>query len=386
MPRTVGIDLGASFSLISFVDKAAGQAKCIPGPYGETLCPSIIGLQADGSISVGAPAGRRSFSEPEGGIHSLKHLMGRGVDHVPDALKRALHIDSESREVLRVRLGECVLTPPEISAFILRELRMWAEVFLGGPVSETVIAVPACFDDAQCQATKEAGTLAGLELLRLVNEPVAAALAYGLHEQRRRHVAVYDLGGRKFEITILKLNPAADGEVYEVISTNGNAHLGGDQLDDALLGVAREEIRIRHGLDVENDPQTLQRLRRALVQAKHELSFADRARLEVPLPNRSLYGRDIYRTEFEGLVQPILEGTTGPMRMALADATLNAGEIDDVVLVGGSTQMPLLRRMVAQFFGQRPHTEINPDEVVALGAAVQANILENDLTVANSRV
>jgi molecular chaperone DnaK (HSP70) len=267
MPRTVGIDLGASFSLIAYMDKATGQTKCIPGPYGETLCPSIVSLDADGGIIVGAPARRRSLSQTDRGIHSVKYLMGRGVDHVPDALRRTLRVDPESRDVVRVRLGECILTPPEISAFILRELKMWAEVFLGEPVNKAVITVPAHFDDAQRQATKEAGTLAGLEVLRLVNEPAAAALAYGLHDQRRGHVAVYDFGGSRFEISILRLIPAGEGEIYHVISTHGDAHLGGDAFDDALLAVAREEIRIRHGLDVGSDPQTLQSLRRALIQA-----------------------------------------------------------------------------------------------------------------------
>ena len=376
MPRTVGIDLGASFSLIAYVDKGTGQAKCIPGPYGETLCPSIVSLDVDGGIIVGAPARRRSLSQPDRGIPSVKRLLGLGVDNVPDELKKTLRVDPESRDVVRVRLGECILTPAEISAFILTELKTWAEVFFGEPVGQAVITVPAYFDEAQRWATEEAGTLAGLEVLRVVNEPAAAALAYRFHERRRGHVAVYDLGGSRFEISILKLIPAGEGEIYRVISTRGDANLGGDALDDALLAVAREEIRIRHGLDVGGDPQTLESLRRALVQTKHELSFADRASLEVPLPNRSVYLRDVSKAEFEGLVQPILDGTIGPVRMALADANINPAEIDEVVLVGGSTRVPLVRRMVAELFGRRPQSEINPDEVVALGAAVDADILE----------
>jgi molecular chaperone DnaK len=376
MPRTVGIDLGASFSLVAYVDKATGEAKCIPGPYGETLCPSIVGLDADGGIIVGAPARRRWLSQPDRGIHSVKRLMGRGVDNLPDELKKTLRVEPESRDVVRVRLGERILTPPEISAFILTELKTWAEVFLGEPVGQAVITVPAYFDEGQRRATEEAGTLAGLQVLRVVNEPAAAALAYGFHEQRRGHVAVYDLGGSGFEISILKLIPAGEGGIYHLIATRGDANLGGDDLDDALLAVAREEIRIRHGLDVGSDPQTLQILRRALVHAKHDLSFADRASLEVPLPNRSVYLRDLSRAEFEGLVQPILDGTVGPLRMALADANINPAEIDEVVLVGGSTRVPLVGRRVAEFFGRRPQSEINPDEVVALGAAVEADILE----------
>ena len=339
MPRTVGIDLGPSYSSVAYVDKASGEAKCVPGPYGDTLCPSIVGLDADGSVIVGAPARRRSLSHPERGIHSV----------------------------------------PEISTFILRELKMWAEVFLGETVDRAVMAVPACFDEGQRRATNEAAMLAGLEVLGLLNEPVAAVLAYGLPERRREYVAVYDLGGTRFEISVLKLIPAGDGGIYHVISTKGDAHLGGDNLDEALLAVAREEIRLRHGLDVGSDPQSLQSLRRAIVQAKHQLSFEDRATLEVPLPNRGLYVRDIPKAEFEELARPILERTVDPVRTALADAKIAPTDIDDVVLVGGSTRLPLVRRMLTQFFGRRPRTGINPDEVVALGAAVQANILERGL-------
>jgi molecular chaperone DnaK (HSP70) len=339
MPRTVGIDLGASYSSVAYVDKASGEAKCVPGPYGDTLCPSIVSLDADGSVIVGAPARRRSVSHPERGIHPV----------------------------------------PEISTFILRELKMWAEVFLGETVDRAVVAVPACFDEGQRRATNEAAMLAGLEVLRLVNEPVTAALAYGLHERRRGNVAVYDLGGTRFEFSVLKLIPGGDGGIYHVISTKGDAQLGGDNVDEALHAMAREEIRLRQGVDLGSDPQTLQSLRRAVVQAKHELSFEERATLEVPLPNRNLYVRDIVKAEFEELVRPILERTMDPVRMALADAKIAATEIDDVVLVGGSTRLPLVRRMLTQFFERRPRTEINPDEVVALGAAVQANILEGGL-------
>ena len=346
MPRTVGIDLGPSYSSVAYVDKASGEAKCVPGPYGDTLCPSIVSLDADGSVIVGAPARRRSMSHPERGIHSV----------------------------------------PEISTFILRELKMWAEVFLGETVDRAVMAVPACFDEGQRRATNEAAMLAGLEVLRRVNEPVAAALAYGLHERRRGYVAVYDLGGTRFEFSVLKLIPGGDGGIYHVISTKGDAQLGGDNVDEALLAMAREELRLRQGVDLESDPQSLQSLRRAVVQAKHELSFEERATLEVPLPNRSLYVRDIPKAEFEELARPILERTMDPVRTALADAKIAATDIDDVVLVGGSTRLPLVRRTLTQFFGRRPRTEINPDEVVALGAAVQANMLEGGLKEAKVEI
>ena len=378
MLRTVGIDLGTSFSLVAYIDKTSGRAKCVPGPYGETCCPSIVSLDAEGSIVVGAPARRRSARLPDYGVGSIKRLMGRSLDNIPDELRTGLRLDPESRDAIRIRLGEFSHTPPEISAFVLRELKMWAEVHLGGPVVQAVITVPAYFDDAQRRAAKEAATLGGLEVLRLVNEPVAAALAYGLHEQRSGRVAVYDLGSRGFEISILEFTPS-DGEIYRVISSNEDAHMGGDEFEEALLGVVGEEIRIRHGFEVGTDPQILQSLRRALVRVKHDLSVVDRASLEVPLPNRSLFARDICRAEFEGLVQPILERTMDRTRKALDDAKLAPDEIDEVVLVGGSTLVPLVQRMVTQLFGRRPRIEINPDEVVALGAAVQADILESGM-------
>jgi molecular chaperone DnaK len=378
MGRTVGIDLGTTYSLIACIDKATGQPKCIPGPYGSTLCPSVVSVDADGSIVVGEPARRRLLTQSARTIYSVKRLMGRGVADVQEELTIfPFRIDPGSQNVIRVRLGDRVFTPPEISSFILRELKNWAEQALGESVDRAVITVPAYFNDAQRQATKDAGRLAGLEVLRLVNEPTAAALAYGLHEKRRGRVAVYDLGGGTFDISILKLITTGEGDIYQVLSTNGDTHLGGDDLDNALMGVARAEIQVRHGLDLESTPEVVQALRKALIRAKHELSSETRAAVSVPLPDGSAYIREMTRAEFEGLVQPILDRTLGPVKMALADASLKPDEIDEVVLVGGSTRVPLVRRMVEQFFGRHPHTELNPDEVVALGAAVQANILES---------
>ncbi|HEY4579861.1 MAG TPA: molecular chaperone DnaK [Candidatus Acidoferrales bacterium] len=376
MGRTVGIDLGTTFSLIAAFDPAKGRPRCVPGPYGSTLCPSVVSVDPDGSILVGEPARRRLLTQPERTIYSVKRLMGRGVEDVQEELKLfPFRIDPESRNVIRVRLGQRVLTPPEISSFILRELKNWAEQYFGESVDRAVITVPAYFNDAQRQATRDAGRLAGLEVLRLVNEPTAAALAYGLHEQRRGRVAVYDLGGGTFDISILKLVSTGQGDIYQVLATNGDTHLGGDDLDLRLLAVARQEIRVRHGLNLVEHPAVVQELRKALIGAKHELSETNRATLLAPLPDGSAYVREITRAEFEGLVQPILERTMGPSRMALADSKLQAEEIDEVVLVGGSTRVPLVRRMVEQLFGRRPHTELDPDEVVALGAAVQADIL-----------
>ncbi len=235
MRRIVGIDLGTTNSLVAYFDPQTGAAKCIPGPYGETLCPSVVSLDPDGSIIVGEPARRRLLTQPERTIYSVKRLMGRGPADVQNELRLfPFRIDSASQNVIRVRLGSKLFTPPEISAFILRELKNWAEAYFAEPVDRAVVTVPAYFNDAQRQATKDAGRIAGLEVLRLVNEPTAAALAYGLHEKRRGKVAVYDLGGGTFDISILKLVSTSEGDIYQVLSTNGDTHLGGDDIDNLL--------------------------------------------------------------------------------------------------------------------------------------------------------
>ncbi|MGO9641010.1 MAG: molecular chaperone DnaK [Candidatus Acidiferrales bacterium] len=378
MGKTVGIDLGTTYSLIAYQDNASGQPKCIPGPYGTPLCPSVVSVDADGSTLVGEPARRRLLTQSGRTIYSVKRLMGRGVADVQGELKLfPFHIESDSGNVIRVRLGESVLTPPEISAFILRELKQWAEHYFGDSVDRAVITVPAYFNDAQRQATKDAGRLAGLEVLRLVNEPTAAALAYGLHEQRRGKVAVYDFGGGTFDISILRLISTGEGDIYQVLSTNGDTHLGGDDLDNVLLAKAREEIRRERGIDLESHPEAVQELRKALIAAKHELSRADHAVVMFDPPGGSTWVREYTRKEFESWIRPILDRTMGPVKMALADAKLKPSEMNEVVLVGGSTRIPLVRGMVEEFFGRRPHAELNPDEVVALGAAVQADILES---------
>ena len=376
MPRTVGIDLGTTYSLIAYQDKREGAPKCIPGPYGTPLCPSVVSVDADGSIIVGQASQRRLLTQPDRTIYSVKRLMGRGPADVQDELKIfPFRIDPASKNVIRVRLGDRIFTPPEISAFILRELKMWAEEYFQDSVTRAVITVPAYFNDAQRQATRDAGRLAGLEVLRLVNEPTAAALAYGLHEQKRGKVAVYDFGGGTFDISILKLISTTDGDIYQVLSTNGDTHLGGDDIDNALLAMTREEIR-KQGVDLTPNAETIQELRKALIAAKHELSSADKTSIKFALPNGGVYFREISRAEYERLIRPIIDRTMGPVRQALADAKLAPSEIEEVVLVGGSTRVPLVRRTVQEYFGRRPHAELNPDEVVALGAAVQADILE----------
>jgi len=378
MGRTVGIDLGTTNSLVAWWNPATGRPECIPGPYGSTLCPSVVSLDADGSIIVGEPARRRLLTQPERTIYSVKRLMGRGIEDVQEELKLfPFRVDPDSKQVIRVRLGERVFTPPEISSFILRELKGWAENFFSEPVDRAVITVPAYFNDAQRQATRDAGRLAGLEVLRLVNEPTAAALAYGLHQSQRGLVAVYDLGGGTFDISVLKLISTGEGDIYQVLSTNGDTHLGGDDIDNAMLAVARAEIPAREKLNLEAQPETIQVLRKALLAAKHALSTEEKAVVALPLPGGAAYAREWTRVELETLLAPIVERTMGPVKQALADAHQKPQAMEEVVLVGGATRTPLIRRRVEEYFGRVPHTELNPDEVVALGAAVQADILES---------
>jgi molecular chaperone DnaK len=381
MGRIVGIDLGTTNSLVAYLDPQTNKPECIEGPHGSTLCPSVVSLDPDGNVIVGEPARRRLLTQPERTIYSVKRLMGRGVRDVQDEVKLfPFRLDPSSSNVIRVRLGEKVFTPPEISAFILRELKNWAESFFGEPVDRAVITVPAYFNDAQRQATKDAGKIAGLEVLRLVNEPTAAALAYGLHEKQRGKVAVYDLGGGTFDISILKLISTDDGDIYQVLSTNGDTHLGGDDIDNLFVAHFLREMMDLHKGDIRNQPALVQELRKAFISAKHDLSIKDDALLRFTLPNQSVYTSRFTRAAFEERIRPIVERTIVPVKQALADAQLNPEDIDEVVLVGGTTRTPLIRRTVQGLFGRAPHIDLNPDEVVALGAAVQANILEHGVS------
>jgi Fe-S protein assembly chaperone HscA len=381
MGKIVGIDLGTTNSLVAYLDPQTNQPKCISGPHGSTLCPSVVSLDPDGSIVVGEPARRRLLTQPERTIYSVKRLMGRGVKDVRDELKLfPFRLDPSSSNVIRVRLGDKVFTPPEISAFILRELKNWAEAFFGEPVDRAVITVPAYFNDAQRQATKDAGKIAGLEVLRLVNEPTAAALAYGLHEKQRGTVAVYDLGGGTFDISVLRLISTEEGDIYQVLSTNGDTHLGGDDIDNLLVAHMLQDMIDLHKGDITRQSTLVQELRKLFISVKHELSTKDEAFLRLDLPNGSAYSTAFTRAGFEDWIRPFVERTMVPVKLALADAKLTPGEIDEVVLVGGTTRTPLIRRTVQDYFGRVPHTELNPDEVVALGAAVQANILEHGVS------
>jgi len=377
----VGIDLGTTNSLVAYLDPQTKAPKCIVGPHGSTLCPSVVSLDPDGNIIVGEPARRRLLTQPERTIYSVKRLMGRGVKDIQDELKLfPFRLDPSSSNVIRVRLGEKVFTPPEISAFILRELKNWAEAFFGELVDRAVITVPAYFNDAQRQATKDAGKIAGLEVLRLVNEPTAAALAYGLHEKQRGKVAVYDLGGGTFDISILKLISTDEGDIYQVLATNGDTHLGGDDIDNLLQAFVHEKVLQSEEIDFSPHGELAQELRKALINVKHELSEKESAILKFPLRNGKFFTHQFTRGAFDVLIRPVVDRTMVPVKLALADAKLNPAEIDEVVLVGGTTRTPQVRRTVQDFFERPPHIELNPDEVVALGAAVQANILEHGVS------
>jgi molecular chaperone DnaK (HSP70) len=312
-------------------------------------------------------------------VYSAKRLMGRDVADVQEELKLfpfKLAEGLQPGEVLKVSVGGLMLTPPEISAYVLMQLKKNAERFFGGPVTKAVITVPAYFNDAQRQATKDAGRIAGLEVLRLVNEPTAAALAYGLDKNRDGLIAVYDFGGGTFDISILKLHEG----IFEVIATGGDTHLGGDDIDNLLIAIALDDIAGDLGEDVRSNGEAVQAIRKAVIDAKILLSSADSATLDVLLPSGKRYSREISRSQFEELTAGVIVRTAAPCKQALKDAGLDAAAIDEVVLVGGSTRIPAVRRLVDEVFGlsargKKPHTELNPDEVVALGAAVQAQIL-----------
>ncbi len=382
MGRIIGIDLGTTNSLVAFTDAETRQPRCLPDPQGRTLLPSVVSLDSAGAMVVGWPAWESLLHQSQRSVYSVKRLMGRGVEDVQEELKLfPFRVAPDSQSVIKIELGEPgtaqkTLTPPEVSAFILRELKRRAEQFFGEEVTRAVITVPAYFNDAQRQATKDAGRIAGLEVERLVNEPTAASLAYGLDKHQRAQIAVYDFGGGTFDISLLQLEEG----LFKVLSTNGDTHLGGDDIDNLFAEKTGQEIQAQFGVEVSASPDLYQSLRRTLIAAKHELSQQDATTIRFKLEGKGEYTRALSREEFEGWIAPIVERTLGPCKRALKDAGLKPEQIDEVVLVGGSTRLPLVRRRVQELFGRKPHCELNPDEVVALGAAVQAHILEGGVT------
>ncbi|HEV8038262.1 MAG TPA: molecular chaperone DnaK [Bryobacteraceae bacterium] len=385
--RVIGIDLGTTNSLAAFMDLTG--PKIIPGADGDQLVPSVVSINprqpnrdregagafASGEIVVGNAARELLLTQPERTVYSVKRLMGRGLEDIQEELKLfPFHIAPGSEAVLQLQLGDRTYTPPEISAFVLRQLKQNAEAYFGELVTQAVITVPAYFNDAQRQATKDAGRIAGLEVLRLVNEPTAASLAYGLDKRENGIVAVYDLGGGTFDISILKLH---DG-IFEVLATNGDTHLGGDDIDNLLLRIALEDVRSEWGEDLSTDSEGVQRLRRAVIQAKEQISFVPFTAIELEYHGKK-YQREINRELFDKLITPIVNRTLGPCRDCIQDAGVTVDQIDEVVMVGGSTRIPLVLSAVEALFRTKPHTELNPDEVVALGAAVQAGILSGEV-------
>ena len=388
MSRVVGIDLGTTNSLVAYVKD--GAPVVIRDKSGDALVPSVVSVTADDTVYVGREAERRLLTDAGRTVYSVKRFMGKGIEDVRGEARLfpfRVGGDEASGGVVRIGLGDREFTPPEIAAFILRELKHRAETFFAAQgevepdVDRAVITVPAYFNDAQRTATRDAGRIAGLEVLRIINEPTAASLAYGLDKRHDGTIAVYDLGGGTFDISILRVE---DG-VFQVLSTNGDTHLGGDDID--LLLTERVLADLDRDGPVARSAEAIQEVRRGVIRAKVELSEREQTEIVVPLDSRSPdaspnaeampapYRRLLTRAEFEGLIAPIIERTLEPCRQALTDAGLAPAQIDEVVLVGGSTRIPLVRRRVAELFGRQPHTELNPDEVVALGAAVQADIL-----------
>jgi Fe-S protein assembly chaperone HscA len=374
MSRIVGIDLGTTNSLVAYVDEKTGLPRVIPDRDGQALLPSIVSFASEG-VLVGAAARRQLVRRPDTTVYSVKRLMGRGYEDVKDELCYLPFKVLPCEGIVKIQVRDREITPPEVSAIVLKSLKERAEAHFGEPIEKAVITVPAYFNDSQRQATKDAGRIAGLDVVRIVNEPTAASLAYGLQKIREGVIAVYDLGGGTFDISILRVK---DG-VFEVLATNGNTHLGGDDIDREIVLWLLDDIRGKHEVYLGRDPEAMQELRLAAEAAKIRLSFDERTVLTIPFDDFT-YRREITRAELEELIARLVDSTLRPCRMALADAGLAPSDIDEVVLVGGSTRIPLVRRRVGELFGKTPHSQLNPDEVVALGAAVQAHILAGGIT------
>ena len=374
MARIVGIDLGTTNSLVAYM--ADGHPLVIPGRNERAMVPSVVAMTDNGLI-VGDSAKEHLTRSPERTVYSVKRFMGKSLEDVQDELAYFPYHLSEQGGVIRIKLGEKTYSPPQISAMILKELKQRAEAHLGESITKAVITVPAYFNDSQRQATKDAGMIAGLEVLRIINEPTAASLAYGLQQKTQGTIAVYDLGGGTFDISILKLKNG----IFEVLATNGDTHLGGDDFDRRLADLFVKEIREQYGLDLNTHPDHMQAVRLEAERTKVRLSDEIKMTAILDLPEgKGRYARDLTREQLESLTMELVERTLGPCRLALKDAGLTPNDIDEVVLVGGSTRMPLVRQRVQDLFGKVPHCELNPDEVVALGAAVQADILSGGTT------
>ncbi|HEX7069790.1 MAG TPA: molecular chaperone DnaK [Rhodothermales bacterium] len=381
MAKIIGIDLGTTNSVVAVME--GNEPVVIPNPEGARTTPSVVAYKKDGERLVGAPAKRQAITNPQNTVFSIKRFMGRRYGEVTEEMKtvpyKVVHGDNDTA---RVEVGDRVYTPQEISAMILGRLKQTAEDYLGERVTEAVITVPAYFNDAQRTATKEAGEIAGLKVRRIINEPTAAALAYGLdRKQKDEIVAVFDLGGGTYDISILELG---DG-VFEVKSTNGDTHLGGDDFDQRLIDYVANEFQSQEGIDLRKDPMALQRLKEACEKAKIELSSATQTTINLPFITATQEGPkhlvlDVTRAKFEQLVHDLIDRTIPPMEKALKDAGVSKEQIDEVIMVGGSTRIPMVLKVVEDFFGKKPNRSVNPDEVVAVGAAIQGGVLSGDVS------
>ena len=379
--KVIGIDLGTTNSVVAVME--GGDPVVIPNAEGGRTTPSVVAFAKDGERLVGQVARRQAITNPKNTVFSIKRFMGRKYDEVESERNRVpyeVRRDGEGRVQVHLPNAGKTFTPPEISAMILQKMKQTAEDYLGHEVKQAVITVPAYFNDAQRQATKDAGRIAGLEVLRIINEPTAAALAYGLDKKKDEIIAVYDLGGGTFDISILELG---DG-VFEVKATNGDTHLGGDDFDQRIIDWLVEEFKRDQGIDLSKDPMALQRLKEAAEKAKMELSSTMSTDINLPFITATQEGPKhlnvtLTRAKFEQLVDDLIERTRGPMEQALKDAGLKPSDVDEVILVGGSTRIPKVQEMVRNFFGKEPHKGVNPDEVVAVGAAIQGGVLAGDV-------
>jgi molecular chaperone DnaK len=379
MSKIIGIDLGTTNSVVAVME--GGEPVVITNPEGSRLTPSVVAFTKAGERLVGQVAKRQAVTNPENTVFSIKRFMGRKFDEVNEEMKMVPYqVVRASNGDVRIKANDKEYSPPEISAMILQKLKQAAEEYLGTTVGKAVITVPAYFNDAQRQATKDAGQIAGLEVMRIVNEPTAAALAYGLDKKKDETIAVYDFGGGTFDISILEVGEG----VVEVKSTNGDTHLGGDNIDQRIIDWISGEFKKSDGIDLSKDRMALQRLKEAAEKAKMELSTVMETDINLPFITADQSGpkhlqMKLRRSEFEQLVDDLLQRTVGPTKQALSDAGLDPSKIDEVVLVGGSTRIPKVQKIVKDLFGKEPHKGVNPDEVVAIGAAVQAGVLAGDV-------